>query len=372
MWYTIRHMAIESALPRRNFLGLDKLDNYMQSRRSKHRPQPQSRKNQQSPTQGGGGGWHPGRRDFLVAGAVVVGGLILRPWEWLKSKSSDGIGSTIQAVATPDKKENQVLVDPVTKNAEEEVFDLTNYPRSLRQKMVNFWRNGQTQAIQYNKANGDLFLLSFQPAKPQAQMDDLAMTTVNFYRTDLSDGRSSLAISLQGNYLQGLGSNMTPNTQKKLIDMNFEHEALVSIALINAMTNIAKSLGLDFTPGAPKKPNEEDLLRKLQSYVPAANTMAEAVAEINDYLITDPLIERDPISRQPIWASINARPNYMPSIERNIFLEGGLHYIIDSTIGPFIKGVSDFEDLSSNYPRLDKISNFDVYYDQIKNHFQNL
>lgn len=126
MWYTMRYMVTEFAPTRRNFLGLDKLDDYMESRRGRQRSQPQPRRNQ--PVQPQGGGWHPGRRDFLIAGAAAVGAAILRPWDWLRGQlGSDRTVATPRAVTTVVSAENPYMPDGAIKLGRE----------------INAWRVGR-------------------------------------------------------------------------------------------------------------------------------------------------------------------------------------------------------------------------------------
>ena len=366
MWYTMRYMATEIAPTRRGFLGLDKLDNLMESRRGRQRSQSHTRINQPQHPQP-----EPPRIDrgaFIVGGLAALGGLaIFRPWDWFRSAQPPPEPDLPQprASSTPEV----VLDQSIIEQAEREVFDLTTYDADKRQKMANFWRDGQTQIVEYTKPNGDKFLLSFQPAKPVREMEDLAKTTVSFYRHNFPDGRSSIVIYLEGQYLENLGVGMPPDIQRRLMDMNFAHEAMVSIASINALTNIAKSLGLDITSGKPKTPEEDTLVPKFQSYIPVAIAMGEAVAEVQDYILTDPLIDKDSETGQTFWATIGNKPPYMPLMRGKIFMEGGLHRLVDTTIGPSIQGFSDFDSLTARYRRLEEIPNYQEYYQRIKAHY---
>ncbi|MBI2600986.1 hypothetical protein HYW42_03455 [Candidatus Daviesbacteria bacterium] len=365
-------MAVEvTALSRRSFLGIDSAleaaNDFAGKSRGKQgrRPIRLSSGSTPPPSRPTPPDWRSVVTSRRVALGVTAGGaalILLQPWQWFVRRPvpPDAIPSVVPP--TPDAELDQALI----RLAEAEVFNLAYYPKNLRQKMVSHWKFGHTSLVNYSKPNRELFYLEFKPAQPRDQMINLAATNIQLRRVETAPNQTSLVLSLQGEYVRSLGVGIPRDIERRLEEMNFEHEAIVSLAYINALTTIAGALGLDLKADSPKSPKENELILMVKAYNPAIVAMAEAVAEINDYLLTEPLVDKDPSSGQTVWS-----PQNLPLIAQGmVFMEGGLHHLVDSAIGSALKGIPDLEVFAGRYKSLGEIPNSDQYYQKIKEHYQ--
>lgn len=304
---------------------------------------------------------------IIIGGTIVAGGALtalLRPWDWFAQD-----GEKLAPVVTPTP---EILNTRIAESAQREVLKLDNYTLNLRQKMVNFWLQGETRAVEYKSKDGQSYLFSFNPAKPDPQLKDLAKTTISLERRDLSTDGSALVFVLSGSYNPILEEGLPEQITSRLKTMNFEHEAVVSIAYINGLISVGKDLGLNFRFPSEPLPQESYLRSELNKYLPTINFLAEAVAEINDYILTYPLLDKNPQTGNILYARIPGNDDPLPIIQGRAFLESGLTFIVDSTIGLSLRQFSSWEQLSQKYPRLQDIPNYQDYLAKIEQHYKSL
>ena len=264
------------------------------------------------------------------------------------------------------KPTTEQLDTQIVENVQREVLNLSSYPRSLREKMVNFWLQG-VGSVEYSK-NNQSYLLSFQPAKPDPQLQDLARTSISLERRSLSTGGSALVFTLNGSYSPTVGEGSPEQITNRLKTMNVEHEGIVSIAFVNGFISVGQDLGLNFRFPSETQPQEANQLSKLREYISTITHYAEAVAEINDYILTFPLFDKDPQGQIMFVKHPNSqKPS--PMVSGNMFPEGGLTFIVDQTIGPSLRGISNFDQLTQKYPVLDSIPGSAEYLRQIQQQF---
>lgn len=263
------------------------------------------------------------------------------------------------------------IIDPkIEELARRDILKLDNYPLALRQKMTNFWLLGVTTTLEYTK-DGKSYLFNVNPAKPDLQLNDFANTAITLGRRRLSTGGSALTFSLSGSYWPNLGEGLPELTKNKIRAMNFEHEAIVSIAYINGLIKTGIALRLDFTYPSQPTPREPQLLSDVIRYISTLSSYAEAVAETNDYLSTYPLLDKDPQTGQVLFSNYPDSQNPQPLINGKVFLERGSTFIVDQTIGPSLKGISSLDQLAQKYPSVENIPGSLEYLRRIKQHFKN-
>lgn len=264
---------------------------------------------------------------------------------------------------TPEQLDTQIV-----ENVQREVLNLSSYPRSLREKMVNFWLQG-VGSVEYSK-NNQSYLLSFQPAKPDTQMQDLAKTLISLQRKSLSTGGSALVFTLNGSYSPTVGNGLPEQIANRLKAMNFEHEGIISIASINGLISIGQDLGLDFRFPSNTQPQEDNQLLKLREYVLAIRNYTESIAEISDYILTFPLFDKDP-KGQILFVKHPISQQPSPMVSGILFPEAGLTFIVDQTIGTSLRGISNFDQLTQQYPALESIPGSAEYLKQIQLYLKN-
>lgn len=254
--------------------------------------------------------------------------------------------------------------------AEEDILASSNYPAVLRQKMIGFWLNGQRQAVEYSRTDGSKYLFTFQAATPVNSMGSLAQTEVTLQRRNITSGGSgsALVFGLKGQYLRDLGAGLDKDTQNRFKQMNFEHEAITAIALINGLVTIGRRLGLNFNYPTTETPGERNALLQSTRYIPTLISIAESVGEVNDYLLTFPLLDKNPNTGEPIWSNSQNTPEPLPRVQGLVFTEGGLTYIVNQTIGPSIRRFSTLDELSQTYSSLSDIPGYQEYLTRIKKH----
>lgn len=301
---------------------------------------------------------------IIVGGTVVAGSALatfLKPWAWFAQDDEK-----LSPVVTPTP---ELLDTQIAENAQREVLKLDNYTLNLRQKMVNFWLQGETRAVEYTSKDGQSYLFSFNPAKPDPKLKDLAKTTVSLERRNLSTGGSALVFVLSGSYNSTLAEELPEPIRSHTRAMNFEHEAVVSISSINGLISVGKDLGLNFGFPSEPLPQESYLRSELNKYIPTISFHAEAVAETNDYILTYPLLDKDS-QEQVLFVSYPGSQKPLPLVQGKVFLEGGLTFIVDQTIGPSLKGINSFDQLAQRYTSIENIPNSLDYLRQIQQHFQ--
>lgn len=306
-----------------------------------------------SPQPPGNGGFKLSRRSFIVGGVVLAAGAVVtaitKPWE--KFTEIETLNPEIEA------------------NTRKEILKFDNYPSNLRQKMVNFWLQGAT-AVQYTKLqDNQSYLLSFDQAKSDSNLKAMAKTIITLQRRRLSTGGSSLVFTLSGTYHPALEESSPEQMKDRITSMNFEHEGIVSIAYINGLISVGKDLGLDFKSPSQPLSQESHQLSELKKYMPAVIAYAEAVAEINDYILTYPLFDKDP-QGQILFFNHPSSQKPLPLIAGKAFLENGLTFIVDQTIGTSIKGANNIDQLTQRYPSVESIPGSLEYIRQIQKYFQ--
>lgn len=151
--------------------------------------------------------------------------------------------------------------------------------------------------------------------------------------------------------------------------MNFEHEAVISIAFISGMTRAGTMLGLNFKYPSEADPLENQKRSQLNRYKPFINSYGEVMAEINDYILTYPLFDKDPQG----YVLFNTYPGQkypLPILKGKVFFENGLTFIVDQTIGGALKGITNLDQLAQKYPSVDNIPGGVEYIRQIQQVFQ--
>src|SRR3989344_469442 len=281
----------------------------------------------------------------------------------LRNQEPQNTTPTVAAV----KPFQEPLDTQIVENVRREILNFSNYPRNVREKMVNFWRQG-VGSVAYSK-NNQSYLLSFRPATPDPQLQDLARTTISLERRSLSTGGSALEFLINGSYSPDVEKGLPEQITNRLKAMNFEHEGIASIAFVNGFISVGQDLGLDFRFPSEAQPQEANQLSKLREYIPTIRYDAEAVAEINDYILTFPLLDKDP-QGQILFVKHPSSQKPLPIVSGNVFLEGGLTFIVDQTIGASLTGIDSFDQLTQKYSVLDSIPGSTEYLKQIQQQFK--
>lgn len=268
-------------------------------------------------------------------------------------------------IPAPESLDTQIV-----EKLQNELLNLSRYNGNLREKFLSFWLQGSTPTVDYTK-NGQSYLLVFEPAKADPNLpQDLAITGIKVRRANLSTGGSALAIYFAGTYNPSVANDAPKQMQAQLERMNFEHEAIISLASANGVISAGQDLGLSFKHPSEAGPTENDLLAQLNKYIPVIEYCAEAVAEINDYLLTYPILTKDSQGR-PLFVKHPSSEKPLPVLGDKIFLEGGLTFIVDQTIGRSLNEISNLDQLVQKYPTLDSIPNSAEYLNQIQQYFRN-
>lgn len=365
-------MAIESGLSRRELIFPFARKKRADGGQPPGRPDSRASSPQPEPPDGG---FKVTRREIIIAGCVLLGGgavtAILKPWTWFTSPPEPEVKPIL--TPTPTTTTPEALDSRLLNTIEERILRLGDYTLNLRQKMRGFWIQGINGTVQYSTKDNKNYLFSFAPAQADDKMQDLAKTTIILERRDLSSGGSALVFSLAGFYNPLLeDKRLDLDTQTKLQSMNLDHEALVSISTINGLIAVAEGLGLNFAFPSDKVADEDAKLLQLRAYLPRVATIAEAVAEINDYILTYPLLDKNPQTGNILYARIPGNQAPLPLIKGKAFLETGLTFIVDSTIGLSLKQFSSWEQLFQKYPRLQDIPNYKDYLTKIEQHYKSL
>jgi len=291
------------------------------------------------------------RKVLTIMGAIAIGSVaaaLLKPWDWLSRE--------------------EVLDAGIIENAQKEIFKLDNYPSGLRQKTVNLWLQGETKALEYTKDNQS-YLLFINPAKADPRLKNLAETNISLERRSLSTGGSALVFVLNGSYNPALAEGLSEPIKNRIQAMNFEHEAIVSLGCINGLIAAGKDLGVNFRYPSEPGPEESQQRSQLNKYKSAINLYAEAVAEVNDYIRTYPLFDKD-FQGQVVFVKSANNQNMLPLVNGLVFSEAGLTFIVDQTIGQTLKEVSDLDQLAQKYPSMDDIPQSSKYLEQLQQHFR--
>ncbi|MCR4305593.1 MAG: hypothetical protein NUV73_00740, partial [Candidatus Daviesbacteria bacterium] len=238
----------------------------------------------------------------------------------------------------------------------------------LREKFLNYWLQGSTPTVEYFK-NSQSYLLVFEPAKSDPNLQDLAVTRIKVFRTNLSTGGSTLGMFLAGTYNPSVASDAPKQLQSQLGRVNFEHEAIVSLAAVNGNISAGQDLGLNFRFPSEIGPHENKQITELNKYKPVIEYCTEAVAEINDYLLTYPLLEKNP-QGDLLFVKHPSNKKPLPVLGGKIFLEAGLTFIVDQTIGRSLRGINDFNQLAQKYPTVNSIPGSEEYLKQLEQHFR--
>ena len=270
---------------------------------------------------------------------------------------------TVPATLIPEPLDQQLL-----EKAGREMLDLSYYPLSIREILVNYWLRGLTGVDGYQRGN-QAFSMAFKPATPDPTMDDFAITGISLDRTEIHTGGSVLLFSFRGRYYSRLGAGLPERIRQDLNRMNFQHEAIVSLAAALGLSIIGRQLGLNFSFPSEKVPQEEEKLARLRAYHRAVSYYAEAVAEVNDYLLTAPLLDKDP-QGQILYTRPPQNQKPMPTISGLLLPDNGLTYLVDQTIGPFLRGINSLDDLAEKHLILGAIPESTQYLRGIEQHFR--
>lgn len=316
------------------------------------------------------------RRQAVHYGIIFLGALIgaaCAPQPTIPAapdrRNPTPIAPAVKAATAPVTLTPESLDPQIIEKARRDVFNLNNYTKSVREKMVGFWLQGAPGLVEITKDNQP-YLLSFQPAKPDSEIKDLARTGVSLLRPNLSTGGTALVFYLAGSYNPRLGDTMPKQIKQDLEAMNFEHEGLISLAYVNGLVSVGTDLGLDFKSPSQAKPEEANQISRLKSYMPTIRAYAEAIAEVNDYIRTFPLFNKNP-EGNILFVEVPGNQKPLPVINDRVFLEEGLTFIVDQTVGPSFKGIADLDQLAQIYPSLGTIPGSAEYLKQIQEHYQN-
>lgn len=262
----------------------------------------------------------------------------------------------------------EALDEKILAEIRREMFRLDRYPQSLRQGIVNFWLSGITGTVAYTKDN-ESYLLTFSPAQPNLQLKAQAETNLSLERRNLSTGGSAEVFVLNGTYNPALEAGLPEPAKTQMRTMNFEHEAIISIAFINGLARTGTMFGLSFKHPSEVDPQENQKRTQINRYKPTINSYAEAVAEINDYILTYSLFDKDP-QGQVLFGSHTSSKYPLPFINGKVFLEGGLTFIVDQNIGRALKGITNLDQLAQKYPSLVDVPGSTEYLKLVQQLFQ--
>lgn len=278
-----------------------------------------------------------------------------------------GCESRATTPATPTPKATPTVLPPtptvealnpnILKAAEARVHDLREYPLSLRQSIRNFWING-AEAVEYvSTARNKKYLLSFTAAKSDPNILDQSKTTIKVERRNLSTGTNNPVFLFEGLYNPKVEDSRLPvAVSTQLQSINFDHQVLNSIAVFNSIIVVAEGLGLDYSYPSQPVPDERTRSLQLSRYFPYILPLGDIVAEINDYISTYSLWDKD-AQGNILYFKENATSPILPVTQGVAFRDGGLTYIVDSTIGSSIREIRTLEELASRYPRVTDIPN---------------
>lgn len=312
------------------------------------------------------------RRKFLRIGGITLAGLATLGLSCATDRSQSPNPTTTptkKPTITPTVVPTTELLDTrIVENLQKELLNLDNYSPNLREKFLNYWLQGSTPTVEYSK-NGRSYLLVFEPAKADPNLHDLAVTRIRVLRTNLSTGGSALGMFLTGTYNPSVVTDAPSQLQPQLGRMNSEHEAIISLAAVNGNISAGQDLGLNFKFPSETGLQENKQLTELNKYKPVIEYNAEAVAEINDYLLTYPILEKNS-QGDPLFARHPSSEKPLPVVGGKIFLEAGLTFIVDQTIGKLLRGINNFDQLAQKYPTLNSIPGSEEYLRQIEQHFR--
>lgn len=276
------------------------------------------------------------------------------------------IPPTLTPTANPE-----TIHESVVREMQRQVFDTSIYHKEAQETIKNLLVNGKGQTLEY-RLDGRIYYLYFlEPAKSDIKLE------VTLDNKPFIDGTTGPAFLIQGGSFGSILAELPKDIQNQLKDKNFSSQSIGCITSVNAFIAIGKTIGLNFNNLLQRPKDDEDKMSKIEKYLDEIILTGRAVFIINEYLLTLPLMAKDPITGEPIWEKLPSG-EYVPILRINnypdfFFNDTGNSYFVHQTIGRALIGISNWEDLNRKYTSLLTIPGFDQYLGHFKgNHIRGI
>ncbi len=279
------------------------------------------------------------------------------------------------AIVQSSESENSTILD-------HRVFQSSNYSEHILEQAQAMWLQGTAvdQVQRIGLPNGNSIILAVKEPTYIPQSDSTASTSIDIQALELEEDQHYVVVTAQGNLDPNSYNSWDEATATQLREIDIQHERLIFTSQLNFLTESLLQhnfdLGKSFEEQNMSLPPSEEFLNSFRKINDESIAVTESIAELADFYLLKNLVDKNSdgsirfVGLEEINNNSERTLQFVPTINTIPYQDGGIFYILATTIAPFIHEYDSFEELTQNYVNFTDIPGFKEYYLALEEHFK--